>query len=218
VLDRNDAHEYSWYGEHVPGVNELLRELGMIDTTFFTEEGAARGKRRHSLLEAYDENRIDWAKIEPEDGYVLVGWREFLEDSGFLVKSNELPVIHSGLWYAGTIDKVGTLDGQTHLLDIKSGSSVDRWAYLQTACYALAYADTFSVDVPRMSVVHIRQAKKKQYSHKPVPTHYLDLAVSLVTTYHMKMKNWERVDKIAKSKADWVDVLAKELDDGQDKS
>lgn len=214
MLEMDEDHIYSNDGVQVPGVNEIAKALGLIDTSFMTEEGAERGKRRHELLEDYDSESLDWASVRDEDSHILVGWREFLEDTGLRVKAIELPVYHSGFHYAGTIDRVLAGD-ETWVVDIKTGSSVYPWHKLQVALYAMAYADAFDTAVPRMGIVHIRPAKKRQYSWKPVvDSTILDSAFSIVQAYHWQQKNWEWVEDMHKWKVKWIDDLAKELEDG----
>ena len=214
MLRMDDDHVYWSDDVRVPGVNEIAKALGLIDTSFMTDEGADRGKRRHELLEDYDNEKLDWGNVQPEDAYVLVGWREFLEDTGFRVQGVELPVYHSGFHYAGTIDRV--LEGdQTYIVDIKTGSSIHPWHRLQVALYALAYADAFDTSIPRMGIVHIREAKKRQYSWKEVSEPFiLESAFSIVQSYHWQQKNWEWATEMHQWKLRWLDDLVKELEDG----
>lgn len=209
----DDAHQYWWGDAPVPGVNEILRATGLVNTDYFTEEGAARGKRRHLLVEDYDRGQIDWSEVEAEDSHILVGYREFLEDTGFVVQSNELPLYHPVLQYAGTLDKLGTLEGKTTVLDVKTGSSVGAWAKIQVALYALAYAYTFQSEIPRMGILHLRQAKKKQYSWKPITEPYIvDSAMAIVETYHWQQGNKAVIEAIHAMKLEWLDDLERELD------
>lgn len=210
----DEDHQYWWHDAPVPGVNEILRSTGLVNMDYFTEEGAARGKRRHALVEAYDEDRVDWSGVEAEDSYILVGYQEFLDDTGFVVRANELPLYHSVLQYAGTLDKMGELGGKTYVLDVKTGSSLGSWAKIQVAMYALAYAHTFQTEVPRGGILHLRPAKKKQYSWKPITEPYiLDSAFSIIETYHWQQGNKKVIEAMHQMRLDWLDDLERELSD-----
>lgn len=210
MLRMTEEHEYYYGEERVPGVNEIFKGLGLIDTTFMTEEGAERGKRRHLLLEEYDKGTLDW-NILPEDLHILSGWVEFIEDTGFESTSIELPVYHRLFHFAGTPDRVGVLAEKTWVIDIKTGSR-QPWHELQTAMYALAYADTMQTDIPERGTVYLRQAKKKGYRFVPAETeHILDSAVSIIEAYHWQqgMKGW--IADVHRHESEWITRLGAEL-------
>ena len=218
MLRMDESHQYWWGDTYVPGVNEILRATGLVNTDYFTEEGAARGKRRHLLVEDYDKGEADWDGLDPDDSHILIGYQEFLEETGFVVQANELPLYHPVFHYAGTLDKVGVLDDKTTVLDVKTGSSVGPWAKIQVALYALAYAHTFDSPIPRMGILHLRKAKKRQYSWKPISEPYIvESAISIVETYHWQQGNWGVIATMHAMRQDWIDDLERELD-GSNKS
>jgi len=207
----DESHKY-WFSEYsIPGVNEILKSLGLVNTDYYTDIGAERGKRRHLLLEAYDDETLDWATVEPEDNYILVGYKEFLDETGYVNKANELPVHHPILWYAGTLDKIGEMAERPTVIDIKTGSSVGAWAKIQVALYAMAYAVSFDTDVPDMGILHLREAKKKQYSYKPVESVYLESAEAIVEAYHWQQGNKAVIKSIQQKRTSWVDDMAERL-------
>ena len=208
----DSTHTYYWDGEQVPGANEIAKSVGLIDTTFMSVEGAERGKRRHKLLEDYERGEVDWADILPEDSHILVGWDEFKRDMEFQPISQELKVFHPDLWVAGTIDVIGKIQDTTFLVDFKTGSSLSPWYRLQLGIYALAYAATVGESIPRMGILHLRKAKKEQYRFVPIESSYtLDMAHSLICTYHMTQGNWDRAERCHQMKEAWIDDLAAEL-------
>ena len=42
-----EKHEYRLDGEVLPSVTGILREMGFVDDTYFTEDSAARGTAVH---------------------------------------------------------------------------------------------------------------------------------------------------------------------------
>lgn len=207
-----ENHLYSYSGEHIPGCNEIAKSLGLINTDFYTEEGALRGKRRHSLIDSYDQGEIDWAAILPEDSHVVVGWQEFRDDTGFRPTDIELQVVHEDYWYAGTIDRIGEIAGIPYVIDLKTGSSLSLWYEIQVALYALAYARQNKTGIPRMGIVHLRQAKKQQYRFIEVGNEMLDVAYSVVLAYHAQQGKKDRAVRMVESKLDWLDDLAETLE------
>jgi len=202
-------HTYWWGEEYVPGVNSIFRDLGLIDTTFMSEDGAARGKRRHRLLEAHIQSKVvDWSD---EDHFILFGWEEFAADFGVHVEYQELPLYHSLAHYAGTPDMAGELAGEKWIIDFKMSASAYPWHQLQTALYRLADADTFSSDLRRGGTVYFRPGKKRNYRFVPHDDSSLESALSVVETYHWKHKEFDAVEDMRKIKVQWLDALAEEL-------
>ena len=59
----------------------------------------------------------------------------------------------------------------------------------------------------------IRQAKKQQFRFVEVGQEMLDVAYSCVLAYHAQQGKKDRVTRMVQSKLDWLDDLAKELED-----
>ena len=190
MLTLDENHIYRWDDEVVPGVNEILTDMGVIDTSFMTEEGAARGKRRHLVLEEYDNGKLDWSTVFESDYNYLLGWQEFLKDTGFIIHDIEEQVYNDRWHYAGTLDRAGRTEDSTWIIDIKTGSGVMPSAGLQLALYADACAIGLPMDPPRLGVVHLREAKKKQYAFREIP--YTSDALGVVATWQWanKKKDW----------------------------
>jgi len=195
LLTINDDHVYRWEDEVVPGVNEIFKDVGLIDTTYFKPEHAERGKRRHKWIEDFDAGTLDWSQVD-EPNYI-VGWQEFLADNGMEVQAHELQVYNPNWHYAGTLDVLATDgDGDEWIVDIKTSASSYPWHRLQTTMYGLAYADQSNRPLPRLGTVYLREAKKKQFHFKPIIPYdaYVEDALGVVRAWQYKNGKWAWIE------------------------
>ncbi len=77
-------HRYMRNGVIVPGVTEILQSVGIIDTTWFTEESAWRGSVIHKCCELDDLGDLDEASVVEEAKGYLEAWRLFKREMKFL--------------------------------------------------------------------------------------------------------------------------------------
>ncbi|MEI8095909.1 MAG: PD-(D/E)XK nuclease family protein [Spirochaetales bacterium] len=136
------THTYFWNGEKVPGVSEFLAKSGLKPAGGYYAPGAAeRGTEAHELTELYDHGLLDLdgpAVLEASavvSGH-LSAWIKFRADTGFVPHQIELRVCSIDLWLAGTIDRVGEIDGKRVKIDLKTGAKAD-WHRYQLAAYNL---------------------------------------------------------------------------------
>ena len=135
------SHTYAWDGEIVPSVTRIIQPLNEYR---HVPEGrlmaaADRGTAVHLACEHVDRDwdlPLDFS--EDHAGYVLA-WGKFREDSGFIPDEIELRIYHPGESYAGTIDRVGVLDGRKSIVDLKTSYRLGPAVGVQLAGYALAY-------------------------------------------------------------------------------
>ncbi len=138
MLEFDDlTHTYRYGGVVVPSVTGMLRDAGLIDSTWFTPESAERGTFIHKAiaLDTKDDLAED-SMDDDERGYVLAA-RKFRTDCGLVPVEVEGRVYHETYRYAGTFDlraKSGS-SYPTWLVDYKSGV-VAPWTELQLAGYA----------------------------------------------------------------------------------
>ena len=150
-LTYNDEdHSYQLDGRPVPSVTEIV---GLITARKYAETNAAllaqaqrRGTAVHELCEMID------CGVEPEDlditpelvGYVNA-YLAFLRDYRPGWEYIEKPVYC--LDYAGRIDRVGTIDGQTAIVDIKTTASMDRLSRIALLLQLFLYREAFNFSV-----------------------------------------------------------------------
>lgn len=153
-----DTHEYfDEAGAWVPGVTEILRKVGVLvpppvrGMDYYFE----RGRKGHLALELFDLDNLDELTLDDQlKGYVNA-WRKFKEETGFVVENIERIVFNKRLRYAGTLDRIGVLNGRRTVLDIKTGA-VQKGVALQVEGYreALNVEDWYRYD---RHGIHVRQ-------------------------------------------------------------
>jgi hypothetical protein len=105
-----------------------------------------RGSSVHQLTEDYD-NGIECTLLDEygKPKYSLEEWSMFERYVEFSVTHKpkhhliEQTFISSGLGFAGTIDRVCTIDGKTYVLDIKTSNGIYNSYWLQLAAYRQLY-------------------------------------------------------------------------------
>ena len=122
------THTYRIGDKTVPSVTQVLDEVGWIDKSWFTPEGAARGTEVHRVLAALD--RGEECSYDADiDGYVQA-WEAFKALGMRDFDQIETPLFSEQHHYAGTPDRL-TADT---ILDIKTGVS-QWWARYQLGGY-----------------------------------------------------------------------------------
>ena len=137
MLEYNDdLHEYSLDGVILPSVTTLIKDCGIINTTFFTGQGADNGTRRHLLTELYDKDTLNWETIVDEDLPYLEAWIKAKEELGIDVQAIEQKMYHPVLYFAGCVDRLALVKGVPTVIDLKTGAKA-KWHELQLILYGL---------------------------------------------------------------------------------
>ena len=124
------THTYTLDGVVIPSVTEICAPItsGKYPPVGVVQQAAARGTRVHELCALYDMDALP-DEIEAElVGYVKP-WAAFCRDYKPVWKHIELPLygeIDPGQPFAGTLDRIGEIDGFTRVVDIKTAASLDR--------------------------------------------------------------------------------------------
>lgn len=154
------AHKYTWQGQPVPSVTQVLSPLydfSMVPADVLAAKSRL-GTLIHLATELYDEGELDESSVAPEIRPYLDAWVRFRDDTGFVPYRVEARVYHPVHRYAGTLDRTGYVGDLFELLDIKSCACIDPAAGVQTSAYREAYAKTFPKDpaIVRRRVVQLR--------------------------------------------------------------
>lgn len=142
-----ETHSYIVSGVKYPSVTQILKDEGFVDDTWFTDESRRMGNQVHLITRLYDEGTVDEWEFDPAIYPYLEGWKGFLRESGFRPEIIERPYGSTVYRFAGTPDRIGILNGEPAILDIKSGAVQD-WTALQTVGYEILhgrYAARFGV-------------------------------------------------------------------------
>lgn len=134
----DNKHEYRFNDVLVPSVTQALVESGIVDVSWFTEEGRLRGNDVHLAANLYDNGDLDESTVRDEIKGYLDAYKRFLEESGFVFIESERIVWNPTYRYAGRFDRIGSLNRRPTIIDIKTGA-VEAWAGLQLAAYAACF-------------------------------------------------------------------------------
>jgi len=131
-----EKHLFTVDGVVKRSVTQVLKDCGLVNTKFFTEQGRENGSRRHLVTELYDRNTLDWGTVDPEDLPYLEAWITAKEQLKIEIKFIEQKMYHPVLGYAGIVDRLCLVDRQPTVLDIKTGSPMPA-TKLQLPLYGL---------------------------------------------------------------------------------
>jgi len=128
-------HEYFVEGKSYPSVTTILKDVGLIDTSWFTEGSAQRGTYIHEVLALIDNNTPLMMLDIPADieGYVDAYLR-FKNDVDFKIHTIEKHCVNKELQFAGTPDRTGILNDFKAIIDIKTGVK-QKWHGAQLSGY-----------------------------------------------------------------------------------
>ena len=152
-------------------VTALLAEAGLIDRTWFSEEGATRGTYVHQACHYYDMGWLDEEVLDPALVPYLQGWVKFLNDTGVKIIRSEERIDNERLGVTGQPDRIIEWPSVGFaVVDIKSGSLSD-WTAIQLAAYKLLLLqdgwDTakplkrFSVNLPGDDTYKVKEYKDR---------------------------------------------------------
>lgn len=120
-------HQYQVDGEPVPSVSEVLRfmsrEIYDSATQFQLNNAADRGTRIHKATEQID--RFGSCEVTADIELYVRAYMQFLRDHKPKWERIEHAMYHPELLYAGTLDRVGIINGKRTVVDIKSTSKIE---------------------------------------------------------------------------------------------
>ena len=138
-------HRYTLRGMVIQSVTQVIEPLiNQYDRVPAEVRRLAllRGTLVHKLTEIEDRSDGDWQTDALDcglDGY-LDAWRLFKQEAGVAIYASEQRVYHHVYRYAGTLDRIISLDGshdRLAILDLKTGVILPE-AAMQTAAYMAA--------------------------------------------------------------------------------
>lgn len=147
------THTYTYGGVAVPSVTKILGAI-IRDREFerlmesrpeIIAAAADRGTRVHAYCEFFDNGVLDEssAEFDEEVRPYLEGWKQFCADSKFSSIHNEERLFHSKLMYAGTMDRMGEVNGELSIVDIKTSAVLKPAIGLQLVAYGMALKHCF---------------------------------------------------------------------------
>jgi hypothetical protein len=161
-FDEPNHRYYLEDGRIVPSVTQILSMMGK-SSAFYKDNGAKeRGTLIHKITQLFESG--DGFNIFDVEDYSLLPYLEHYQAIKDILNPTytgiEQLVFNDKLFYAGTLDRKGTIDGIPFIADIKTGSTIPSFSNLQTAAYAMAeFPDNYK-QVQRY-VFHIHPNRKK---------------------------------------------------------
>ena len=164
-------HKYTVDGNTLISVTTLLKSVGIIDDRWYKPSGTNRGTRVHKVTEEYDKGELDIFGIEDDVFPYIQAWIDFKKTYKPEFTAIEKAMYHPLYGYAGTVDRVAKIAGETWILDLKSGTK-EKWHNLQLILYGMIYEHEFNVR-PRLGCVYLTKKFKHtlieyDYSAEPV--------------------------------------------------
>ena len=140
-------HEYTLDGVKVPSVTEILSPITMSGYSKINpavlEHAAMKGTLVHEWCEMYDygcaEDSVP-SEIEPYCRAYMDFVRDYKPQWTMVEQQVFFDGMSTGDGFAGTVDRVGIIDGKTCVLDIKTTASPTAKQHISVCCQTAAYA------------------------------------------------------------------------------
>lgn len=178
-------HVYRYDGRVVPSVTQVLEPLQYLDGVPWAVLEAARefGTHVHLAVHLWNVRQLDVDSLDPALKPYLMGWQDFLRDTGFEVTASETRVYNAQLGYAGTPDCTGNYAGTSWVIDVKSGV-VPHTVGAQLAAYQHALPQR---PRRRLCVQLLGDGRYKMHEQKNLAD--LSLFMSALNIHKFRMKN-----------------------------
>ena len=127
-----------------PSATEILQEMGFIDTTWFTEQGADNGTRRHKVLQLAALDDLIESSVDIEDMPFLLAFQNLMETTKAvpIKECIEERRFNSIYGYCGKPDLPVIYNGRNEIWDFKTGIK-QGWHGLQIGGYLGLFDDIF---------------------------------------------------------------------------
>ena len=149
------THQYLHGTRRVRSVTGLIKAAGLLGpaAAFYSQEVAERGTRVHQAC--CDLDRGNTLSMNQDEALYLDSYEQWLTLVSPIWTSMEEPRYSERYDFAGTADRLGTINGKPVIVDFKTGPAVS-WHGLQLALYDLLYDDLPPM-IRRRIVVHLRK-------------------------------------------------------------
>lgn len=134
------THRYEIDGQPVPSVTTVLKDMGFVNASYFTEYARTRGTLVHRIIQYHVEGTLDDDTIDPALMGYFNAWRRFEDETGFVSTDTEKPLASEVWRFAGTPDHIGCFpDLRSACIDVKSGAIFPA-TQIQVAAYEILAA------------------------------------------------------------------------------
>lgn len=144
----------------LPHVTRILKDAGLIDADWFTDEARERGRAVHLATQFLDEGDVDWESVEASGVSLQVRqYQIFLDQVRPEILAIEERVENKALQYCGRLDRRVRINGREGILDIKSP-----WQSPFQAIQVSMYAACFDRPMARWTL-HLSEENYKLRQH-----------------------------------------------------
>ena len=192
LLFFDECHKYTLDGEELPSVSQITRfisrEIYGDVGQFNLDRAAERGTSVHKATELLD--KYGTAEIDEDIAPYLQAYIAFRKEHKCEWQKIEYATHHPDNLYAGTLDRVGTIDGKLVVLDIKTSSTIQKPLY--TAQLNL-YRKMLPDPIEQLVILHL----KKDGTYKLIDIPIEDTLADACVTLHEALKKKKRSKKNA---------------------
>ena len=159
IVFYEDTHQYLVDGEEVPSVTTILNYMSDVEYSKVNPAVLEQAARRGSLVHEYTE-LVDYDALPDEIEYEVLpyiqAYMKFVRD----YKPNwvliEEPLYSEEFEYAGTVDRIGYINGELSVVDIKTLASPTKMQKFtvsaQTKAYEVAYGVAYGEPINRYAL------------------------------------------------------------------
>ena len=150
----------------MPSVTQIVDVIIASERNAVNPATLAQAARRGTLVHEYTESvdcgiPLGEIDIDPALAGYVQSWLRFKRDWQFAPLHIEKPLYSTPSGYAGRLDRIGTMNGHSAIVDVKTTTSFDRLAKIALACQLSGY-DRLCVenDIPDIECLYGVQLKK----------------------------------------------------------
>lgn len=182
-----DGHKYFHDGKPIPGITQIIKEMGFMGEFEPQEYYLDRGKKTHLACEYLDKGCLDWDSVDEAILPRVKAYQKFKEDYKFIPRMTEQPVHSHRLNVACTPDRMGIIDNYFSVIEIKNGGR-QKWHRLQLSVQdicireeledseILSQLHRYSLELKSDGIYKLLRFKEDEFD--------FHAAESLVTLYH----------------------------------
>lgn len=122
-------------GARLAGVTTILKDVGLVDTTWYTDTGRERGSTVHEFCQLELEDDLIEKSVDPRLRGYLEALRKFVRETEYKSEACERRVKNEAYGYIGRTDSWGTWLKGKAVLDFKTGTVLPVTRY-QLVAYA----------------------------------------------------------------------------------
>lgn len=195
LLFFDEGHEYVEGDRELASVSEVIRfitrEVYSTVIQAKMDMAADRGSRVHKVLEALDK----YGEVEADDDIIdyAKAYLQFRKEHEVSWEVIELPISHSSLDVAGTLDRVGMIDGEFTIVDLKTSYAINKpLVTAQLNFYRMIWESKNDKPIDKLYVLHLH----KDGTYKLVPVVQSDDIPMACYTIHQALKPKRKRKKV----------------------